>query len=63
MLLSIAETTQRLGIGRSTLYKILGAGQLPVVRIHRRTLIPASSVDEFVARNTLSVRISRGNHS
>lgn len=40
-LLSIAEAARRLGIGRSLLYSMIGAGQVRTVKLSRRRLIPS----------------------
>ena len=50
LLLDIPETGQALNVGRTTLYKLIADGELTAVKIGRRTLISASSVDEYVAR-------------
>jgi len=42
--LSIDETQQVLGIGRTLVYKMIGEGKLDVVKIGRRTLVRTSSV-------------------
>ena len=39
----------RLGIGRTSLYQLLAAGELGSVRIGRRRLIPAREIDRFIA--------------
>jgi excisionase family DNA binding protein len=39
-----------LGISRSTLYELMARGELEVVKIGRRTLIPAESLERYVAR-------------
>lgn len=46
-LLSVAEASQRLSIGKTKLYEILNAGQIKAVRIDKRTLIPVSALDDF----------------
>ena len=46
-LLSIAEASHRLGIGKTKLYQILNAGQIKAVRLDKRTLIPVSALDDF----------------
>lgn len=44
MLISIRDAAQMLGIGRSKLYDLMGAGQLTTVQIGRRRLVRADSV-------------------
>jgi excisionase family DNA binding protein len=46
---SIAQAVRFLGIGRSTLYKIIKEGRLPVRKLGRRTLIMRDDLDRFIA--------------
>lgn len=53
LLVSVDDAAQTLGIGRSTLYKIL-AGQVEgvhirPVKIGKRTLIPRAAIEQFAA--------------
>lgn len=50
VLLSISEAARLLSISRSTLYSLLGDGQLPSVRIASRRLLARNSIDEFVEK-------------
>ena len=52
MLLRAEEAAQALGIGRSKLYALLAAGELPVVRIGRSTRIPAAALQRWVEERT-----------
>jgi excisionase family DNA binding protein len=45
---SIQEACGLLSIGRTTLYALIGQGDLAVLKIGRRTLIPAKSLNAFV---------------
>lgn len=45
---SIQEACDLLSIGRTTLYALIGQGALSVLKIGRRTLIPAKSLDAFI---------------
>lgn len=47
---SIREAAQRLGIGRSLLYRLLDAGEIKTAKIGARRLIPADALNEFIAR-------------
>ena len=49
-LVSVIEAARLLGVGRSTLYELMGNGDLKVVHIGRSARIPVGSVDAFVAR-------------
>jgi len=50
LLLSPVEAARRLGIGRSTLYELLAAGEVESLHIGRRRLIAAVALVEFVER-------------
>lgn len=50
MLLEVDEACAQLRVRRSTLYKLIGKGQLGSVLIGRRRLIPADSLRAFVQR-------------
>jgi len=52
MLLRAEEAARALGIGRSKLYALLAAGELPVVRIGRSTRIPAAALERWVEERT-----------
>ena len=47
LLLRIPEAA-RLGLGRSTVYELIQAGALPVVRIGKAVRIPASRLEAWV---------------
>ncbi len=49
-LLDIPEACAALRIGRSTLYELAKRGEIEVVHVGRRALVPAASVDAFVGR-------------
>ena len=44
LLYSIPETGLALGVARSTIYNLIAAGQLQIVKIGRRTLVRAVSI-------------------
>ena len=48
-LLSIAAAARHLGIGRTALYHELATGHLRSFKIGRRRLIPASTIDAYIA--------------
>ena len=50
LLLSPVQAARRLGIGRSTLYLLLGDGQLESVHIGARRLVPVDGLERFVER-------------
>lgn len=45
---SVREVCKICGIGRSTFYAALGAGALNAVKLGRRTLVPAESLDAWL---------------
>jgi excisionase family DNA binding protein len=47
--LTIAEACAALGVGETTLRQMMRVGQLPVLRIGRRVLIPRHAVVDLVA--------------
>lgn len=50
ILLSQADTARLLAVERTTIYRLLRAGELTKVKVGRRALVTRASVDEFVAR-------------
>ena len=52
LLLSVNEAARVLQIGRSKLYELLAAGELPVVRIGRSVRIPTAALEQWVQRRT-----------
>ncbi|RXH06725.1 helix-turn-helix domain-containing protein [Bradyrhizobium vignae] len=45
---SIQEACSLLSIGRTTIYALIGQGDLAILKIGRRTLISAKSLDAFI---------------
>ena len=50
LLLRIPEVAERLSLGRSTIYELVAAGELPTVYIGRAVRIPAAAVCAWVER-------------
>lgn len=50
LLYSIAQAARALGVGRSTIYELIGAGDLEVVHIGRAARIPVEAIHAFVRR-------------
>jgi excisionase family DNA binding protein len=46
--LSIKDAARRLGLGRTTIYKLIGEGQLHRVKVGNRTLISMASVRALI---------------
>ena len=50
LLLSVAEAAAALGVGRTTAYELIAAGQLETVHIGRCARVPVAAVQELVDR-------------
>lgn len=51
-LLDIGEARQALGgVSVPTIYRLIGRGELPIVKVASRTFVRASDLEDFVARN------------
>ncbi len=50
LLLTVLETARLLGVGRTTIYELISAGELEVVHIGRAARIPTSEAEAFVDR-------------
>ena len=48
-LYDIVEAAAALHVARSTLYQLIGAGELRTIKVGRRRLVPASSIAGFTA--------------
>lgn len=46
---TVDEAAAAIGIGRTTLYRLIGSGALPVVKIGKRTLIRAADLNRLLA--------------
>ncbi len=46
--LTVEEAAQVLGIGRSCAYEAARQGQIPVVRVGRRFVVPRAALEEFL---------------
>ncbi|MFG6445305.1 helix-turn-helix domain-containing protein [Microbacterium sp. P07] len=51
-LLSQDEVAHRLGVSRTTLWRLIKADQLETVAIGSRTYVVRASIDDFIARNS-----------
>jgi excisionase family DNA binding protein len=49
LLLTISDAATALSVGRTTVYALIAAGELPVVHIGRSSRVPAEAIREFVA--------------
>ncbi len=48
ILYPLKEVQQRLSIGRSTVYQLMGNGQLPSVKIGRRRFVTAAALETYI---------------
>lgn len=49
LLLTVEEAADRLGIGRSLMYELIGDGQVASIRVGRLRRVPAEALAEYVA--------------
>jgi excisionase family DNA binding protein len=49
---SIADAAKALGLGRTSIYALIGDGRLKVVKLGRRTLVTTESIRRLVAPST-----------
>ena len=49
---TIEEVAKILGIGRNTAYEAARTGQIPVIRIGKRLLVPAIGLDKMLSSTT-----------
>lgn len=49
LLVSVRDAAALLGIGRTTVYELIAAGELEAVHIRRAVRIPMAAVEEYVA--------------
>jgi excisionase family DNA binding protein len=49
LVVSIEESARLLGISRPTAYLLAKKGQLPVLRLGRRLVIPKKALEDFLA--------------
>ena len=50
MTLSVEETAQVLGIGRGLAYELACTGQIPVIRLGKRMLVPRLQLEAMLRR-------------
>lgn len=48
-LLTVETTMERLSLGRSSVFALIGSGDLRSCKVGRRRLIPESAIVEFIA--------------
>lgn len=45
----VADAAEILGVGRSTIYRLIAAGEIGTVKIGRRTLVAQTELERYVA--------------
>ena len=53
--MSVNDACRYIGVGRTKLYDLIGSGEVPVIKIGRRTLVLTDAVDGFIARQIAAV--------
>ena len=48
--LSIDQSAQYLDIGRSSVYRLINEGEIRIIRLGRRTIVPRSELDRLIER-------------
>jgi excisionase family DNA binding protein len=49
LLVSVRDAAALLGIGRTTVYELIAAGELEAVHIRRAVRVPMAAIEEYVA--------------
>jgi excisionase family DNA binding protein len=47
---NIEQAQERLGVGRSKVFQLIGSGELRSVQVGRRRLVPEQAIRDFIAR-------------
>jgi excisionase family DNA binding protein len=47
--LSVEETAARLGVGRAAAYEAIKRGEIPILKIGRRILVPLAALEKLLA--------------
>ncbi|MBS3948951.1 MAG: helix-turn-helix domain-containing protein [Firmicutes bacterium] len=48
ILINVPEAAKLLGLGKTFTYELIGQGQLPVVRLGKRVLIPVKHLNLYI---------------
>ena len=52
LLLKVADVAQLLGLGRSKVFAMLAAGELPVIRMGRSVRVPRAALERWIVERT-----------
>ncbi len=47
--MTVAEAARCLGIGRNSAYEAIARGEIPVIRVGKRLLVPKAALDALLA--------------
>jgi excisionase family DNA binding protein len=50
LFVSVEEAARRLGLGRTTIFKLIASGGLKTAKVRRRRLVSTAELDRFVHR-------------
>ena len=50
--LSVEETAKLIGIGRNSAYEAVARGEIPVIRVGKRLLVPKAQLEKLLAGET-----------
>ncbi len=50
LLVTVPEAMQAIGVGRTTLYELIAAAELELVKIGSASRVPVASIERFVER-------------
>jgi excisionase family DNA binding protein len=52
LLLSLEQVRRELNLGRRKIWEMCNAGELPIVRVGRRVLVPRAGLEAWIEANT-----------
>ena len=58
LLLTVPETAQVLGLGRTKIYELINDGELEAIHVGRAVRIPTEAISEFVQRKRAAATVS-----
>lgn len=60
LLIRAEEAAKLLGLGRSKVFEMIAAGELPVVRIGRAVRVPRAQLEHWIEARTAATRVFTG---
>lgn len=54
--LTVTECAKRLGIGRNSAYEAISRGEIPVIRVGKRLLVPKVALDRLLSGDHASTK-------